>query len=553
MDATALCPAPDELWLERIVLSRESITLVAIARRVAVPCPTCGLLSQRVPSRYVRTLDDLPWHGVRVRIEAHVRKFCCEAPSCPRRIFTERLSETTVPYARRTSRAAAALELIGFALGGRPGERLAMAMGLAGGAWAMLERVREAPEESIVAPRVLGVDDWAIRRGQRYGTLLTDLERHSVIDMLADREAQTLGTWLTAHPGVEIISRDRGGAYAEGARHGAPDAIQVADRFHLLKNLMEALERACTRHHAALGKTAAATHPKPLPKEAVRTRRYSGLPHHRPGPTTGEQRSTERRARRLARDDEVVALRQGGMPRHRIAERVGLDRRTVSVWLAAGGFPERVERARRPHRLDAYAEYIDGRYDIGLENAAQLLRELRERGYSGPYQTVLRYLAEMRRTRPRGVAGGTPTGVLQRPIAWGHAPAPSPRETAWLLHNADAKPEKLSAEERAYVEALGSEFPELATCRRLVTEFAEMRENQDANALETWLVAAGESELKSFAARIRRDDDAVLAALLFQWSKGQVEGQVNRVKLIKRSMYGRAGFALLRKRVLRAA
>lgn len=553
MDAAALCPAPDELWLERIVLSRESITLVAMARRVAVPCPACGFLSQRVHSRYVRMLGDLPWHGVRVCIEAHVRKFFCDTPGCARHIFTERLSETTVPHARRTRRAATALEIIGFALGGRPGERLAVAMGLACGAWAILERVRKTPEDGIVAPRVLGVDDWAIRRGQRYGTILTDLERRSVIDMLADREAQTLAAWLTAHPGVEIISRDRGGAYAEGARQGAPGAIQVADRFHLLKNLMEALERACTRHHAALGKAAEATHPKPLRKEAVRKRRYSGLPHNRPGPTREEQRSAERRARRLARYDEVVALRQGGMPRKRIAERVGLDRRTVSVWLAAGRFPERAERARRPHRLDAYAEYIYGRYDAGLDNAAQLLRELRERGYSGPYQTVSRYLAEMRRTRLRGTPFGAPSGLPQRPIAWGHAPAPSPRETAWLLRNADAKPAELSAEERAYVEALGSESPELATARRLVTEFAEMLEHQDANALEPWLAAAGESELRAFAAGIRRDYDAVLAALLFQWSNGQVEGQVNRVKLVKRSMYGRASFALLRKRVLRAA
>ena len=458
-----------------------------------------------------------------------------------------------MPHARRTSRAATALEVIGFALGGRPGKRLAVAMGLTGGAWAMLERVRAAPEAKEVAPRVLGVDDWAMRRGQRYGTILMDLERHAVIDLLPDREAETLAVWLVAHPGVEIISRDRGGAYADGARQGAPGAIQVADRFHLVKNLMDALERACMRHHAALRKAAEATHPTPLAKEAVRKRRYSGLPHNRPGLTREEQRSAERRTRRLARYDAVVALRAGGIPRTRIAERVGLDRRTVSVWLAAGGFPERAERARRPHRLDAYAEFICGRYDAGLDTAAQLLRELRERGYSGPYQTVLRYLAEMRRTRPRGVAGGTPTGLLQRPIAWGHAPAPSPRETAWLLRNADAKPAELSAEEQAYVEALGRESPALATARRLVTEFAEMLEHHDANSFEPWLAAAAESELRAFAAGIRRDCDAVLAALLSQWSNGQVEGQVNRVKLVKRSMYGRAGFALLRKRVLRAA
>jgi transposase len=442
-------------------------------------------------------------------------------------------------------------------LAARPGERLAVAMGLAGGAWAILERVRKTPEEDIVAPRVLGVDDWAIRRGQRYGTILTDLERHLVIDMFADRDAETLAAWLTAHPGVEIISRDRGGAYAEGARQGAPGAIQVADRFHLVKNLMEALERACTRHHAALGRAAEATHPKPLPKEPGRKRRYSGLPHNRPGPIQDEQRSAERRARRFARYDEVVALCRCGMPRNRIAERVGLDRKTVSVWLAAGRFPERAEHARRPHRLDAYAEYLDERYDAGLDTAAQLLRELRERGYRGPYQTVSRYGAEMRRTRPRGAPRGAPWGVpcgLQpRALAWGHAPAPSPRETAWLLRNADAKPAELSAEERAYGEALGRESPALATARRLVREFVAMLEHHDANALEPWLAAAGDSELRAFAAGVRRDHDAVLAALRFPWSNGQVEGPVNRVKLVKRSMDGRAGFALLRKRVLRAA
>jgi transposase len=233
------------------------------------------------------------------------------------------------------------------------------------------------------------------------------------------------------------------------------------------------------------------------------------------------------------------------MPKKRIAYTVGLNRRTVSTWLAAGHFPERLPRARQLHRLDPYADYILERYDAGLDNAAQLARELRERGYTGPDQTVSRYLVELRRTRPRGTPGPLPPR--------GSAPVPSPRETAWLLRNADAKPETLAAEERAYVAALDTQCPELARARALTEKFVQMLEHHDASALDPWLAAAEASELRSFATGLRRDHDAVLAAVLFPWSNGQVEGHVNRVKLLKRSMYGRASFALLRKRVLRAA
>lgn len=390
---------------------------------------------------------------------------------------------------------------------------------------------------------MLGVDDWALKRGQRYGTILVDLERHAVIDLLPDREAATFAAWLTTHPGVKLISRDRGGAYAEGARQGAPDAIQIADHFHLVKNLMAALGRACTRHHPTLRTAAEATRPTPRSTAAVRKRRYSGLPHNRPGPTEDQQQSAERRARRLARYEQVVALRAGGMPKHQIAEAVGLTRGTVSTWLAAGRFPERVPRVRCPHRLDRYAPYILERYRAGLHNAAQLARELRGRGYTGPDQTVSRYLSELRQIRARA-APAPPPRVS--------APTPSPRETAWLLRTAAAKPETLTIEEQAYVEALGISCPPLAKARTLVAAFVQMLEHHDAAALDPWLTAAEASELRSFAAGLRREHDAVLAAVLFSWSNGQAEGQVNRVKLLKRAMYGRASFALLRKRVLRA-
>lgn len=551
MDAPRLCPAPAELGLSYLAVSSEAITIVATARRPAVPCPLCGCLSRRIHSRYTRTLADLPWHGVRVRLVAHLRKFSCDTPTCRRRIFAERVPETAAPHARRTVRAAVALEVIGFALGGRPGARLAAALGLTGGAWTILTRVRATVEEAPARPRVLGVDDWSRRRGQRFGTILLDLERHRVIDLLPDREAATLAAWLTAHPGVEIISRDRGGAYAEGARQGAPDAIQIADRFHLLRNLMDALERACTRHHAVLRTAAEATHPRPEPEAAPRNRRYSGLPHNRPGPTRDEQRSAERRARRLARYEQVVALRASGTSKLGIARTVGLDRRTVDTWLAAGHFPERAPKVRQPHRLDRYADYIVGRYDAGLDNAAEFTRELAALGAADCYQAARRYLAELRRRRPRG-GGRQPTPMLP-PV---NSRAPSPRETAWLLRNAERIPDALTPEERAYVTAVGAQCPALAQARALVDDFARLLKHHDADALFGWLTAAEQSdarELRAFAAGVRRDQDAVLAAVLFPWSNGQTEGQVHRLKLLKRAMYGRASFALPRKRVLHVA
>lgn len=543
MDTRPLCPAPAELRLDRLVVSPEAITVVVRARPPSARCPLCGHSTSRVHARYTRCLADLPWHGLRVRFEVHVRKFRCALPGCRRRIFCERLPATTVPYGRRTCRAEAALAAIGFALGGRPGAHLAQGLGLAIGATALLARLRGAPAPEIPTPRVLGVDDWAWRRGQRYGTVLVDLERHRVIDLLPDREAATLAAWLRAHPGVELLSRDRAGAYAEAARQGAPAAIQIADRFHLVCNLTAALDRVCQRHAPAIRTAlAAVASPPPLTVAETRRRRYSGLPANRPGPTRAEQQGAERRARRVARYEAVVALRAHGRSLAAIAREVDLDRRTVSTWLAAVQFPERKPRPP-PVRTatEPFAAEIAARYAAGQDNAAAMARGLRPLGYTGSDQGVRRRLAWLRRTQPRGAS---PELAVVRRAAF------TPRQLVWWLRTPDVE---LEGDAREAVTAVCTTLPGVAEARRLVLAFGALLTARDGAGLDPWLVAAEQSDLHAFAVGVRRDHDAVLAAIIFPWSQGQVEGQVQRLKLLKRAMYGRAGFPLLRARVLHAA
>lgn len=433
MDVATLSPNLAELHLDGFEVEARSIMIQVAARRPVARCPSCGQVSDRVHSRYTRTLSDLPWHGIPVRLCLRTRRFFCRTTACEQRIFTERLPKTVQPYGRKTLRLASALQLLGLFLGGEAGARLARELGILTSPDTLLRRAKLAADTDPVTPRCLGVDDWAWRKGQRYGTLLCDLESGRIVDLLPERSAESLAQWLRDHPGVEVISRDRAGTYAEGARQGAPEAVQVADRFHLFRNLTDALQRILEREHARLRRAA---------------EKVAALPPTESGPTVppplaaAERRKQSNRARRLARYEEVAELNRRGLSHSAIARRTGLSRATVIRWLQHGAFPERREAAPQPRQSDAFLPHLQSRWQEGATNAALLFREVQALGYAGSYWRVRDLLQRWR--------------IVDTPAASRPLPPPSPRQSAWLLTLSD---EERTPEQRSYL-------AELAEARR---------------------------------------------------------------------------------------
>lgn len=544
-----ILPAPNRLHLDYLSAFDDVITMVVATIGDEARCPLCDQVSARIHSHYTRLAADLPWNSVAVRLRLTTRRFFCANDECHRKIFTERLPELIAPYGRRTLRLTEALELIGFALGGEAGARALGGLSMEASPDTVLRVIRNAVLPEQETPRILGVDDFALRRGRKYGTILIDLERRCRVDVLPDRTAETLANWLAAHPGVEVISRDRGGAYADGGRQGAPEAEQVADRFHLVVNLRESVERLVVRKHRALGQAAAACRDH---ADAAPTEPEAHPPPDAPSLMTRDEEDREaRRGRRLERYETVRAMREDGVSINGIARQLGMGRHTVRRFLRADAFPERAHRAARLGILGPYEPYLRERWNAGCQNAQALFEEIRAQGFPGSASYVRHYLAGWRLEPSKPGRKGAP--VTPPPPALPPSRPRSPRQVSWLLVR---PPVELDADEHAYLEQLCQLAPEVATVHHLAQEFRRIVRDQDQAALDAWLVAAersGVPEAKGFALGIRRDRAAVDAALSMAWSNGQTEGQVNRLKVLKRQMYGRGNFDLLRKRVLHAA
>jgi transposase len=554
-----LFPAGADLQLEAVLAEATQLTFVVGTTTAQVACPLCGEPTTRRHSRYQRTLADVPCAAFTVRLELHTRRFFCAHPACPRRIFTERVPALAAPSARRTHRLTALLQQVGLALGGEAGTRLAHLLGLLTSATTLLRLIRQVPDPPTGDPQVVGIDDFAFRKGQTYGTILVDLETGQPLDLLPDRTAESVAAWLRTHPQVIIITRDRAEVYIEGATTGAPQATQVADRWHLLKNLSETLDEILTRLYPALEQAlrpepapgtmdpeAAAAPPVPHPAEPA--------PPTTPTPPGGSSLTTApalsraaqlhqaRRAQKLAQYEEVQTRRASGQSLTQIARELGLSRRTVRKHGRSPVFPERQARRPAASPLDPHKPYLRERWAAGCHNAAQLWREVRQRGYGGGYDRVYAFLRTLSAERSTRTAGGAPK---RRPV----------RRREWTQRLGRPAAE-LTVEERAAVEQVCARSPVLGMVYDLVQRFGQMVRERTPEAFAGWLdaaLASGVDELVRFAQGLQRDAAAVVAALTLPWSNGPVEGHVNRLKVLKRAMYGRAKFPLLRKRVLCAA
>ncbi len=548
-----LLPNSTDLVLTALDLEPDRHQIIVSARSVRAEglCPHCNVLSARSHSRYQRTLADLPWADFTVRIELTVRKWFCSTEACPRRIFTERLPAIVAPWARRTQRLAHRHRMLGLTVAGTAGARVATEVDQPTSRHTILRLVRQTPEREMPTPRHLGVDDWAQRKGRTYATILVDLDQGCPIELLPDRTADTLASWLRDHPGVEIITRDRAGAYAEGASEGAAGAVQVADRWHILKNLGDALSRVFAEHPQALRPMKSPSETEVGAEEddsSLCTDRSSApsVPQSKV-----EQMRQQRQERRQARYDQVHALLEQGVSLRTITREMRLSRETVRKYARAAAAPTPQPRAKRASLLDPYKAHLIERWNGGCSVGTELLREIQKQGYTGSRSVALDFIAAIRRQqgvapmKRRGLPAQAASDPTVRPL--------SPRELVWLVLQ---RPERLDEGEKARLFLARQAAPAVEASVSLAQEFAVMVRERQHEKLENWLEraeASGQSALRSFAGGIRRDYAAVEAALRLPYSNGPVEGQVNRLKFLKRQMYGRAKFDLLRKRVLYAA
>ena len=507
-----LALVPADLAVIQVQTEEDQITIRANTREAFSWCPVCQRRSQRVHSRYDRKLADLPWQGRAVVIVVTVRRFRCDNARCERRIFVERLPNVTAGQARRSRRLADIQRHIGLALGGAAGARLARRLALPVSGDTLLRLVRRGASTQIPSsPTIIGIDDFAWKRGQRYGTVICDLERRRILDLLPDRHPATVEAWLARHPGISVVARDRGPGYGHAVARACPEAVQVADRWHLMENASAAFLQAVKQSMRSIRRALAAGTVDPDLLTSAQRRQYEGF------------------LRREADNAAIQRAAASGMSIKEIVRRTGHSRKVVRD--VVRGSRSDVFRVR-VSSLGAFLPRLDTEWDAGCRNGSELFRRLRSAGYAGSPRVVSEWMTRRRRNE---------TAPSQAMIA-----PPSARSIARLMTLAR---DQVSGADAMMVTMIEKAVPALVTGRDLLDRFQLMIRSKAANSMEEWIRDAAASLLASFARGIIADKQAVTAGIVEPWSNGQTEGQITKLKMIKRQMYGRANLDLLRARL----
>jgi transposase len=549
MEVSSLLSLPEGLSVEWIEAQGELLSVGVVSLRAFSCCPQCREASAQIHSHYHRQLRDIPCGGRKVILTLSVRKFFCCNPDCPQKIFTERLPTFVESSAQVTRRLFEAIQTIGLATGGELGARLCDHIGFHTSPTTILRRIMALPFHTVVQLSELGIDDWSFRRGRKFGTILVDLTTHTIIDLLPDRNAESAAAWMKKHPEIQVVSRDRGEDYASAARLGAPQAVQCADRFHLAQNLTAIVEVILARCASSIRK--AGKEPDSA-EEDMPNGEHEKQPLDRdswhPAPDLHDANaSLARHMERADRYQRLLELRSAGLTIEGIADCLAMSPRTVRSWLKQG-LPYSKPRRKRQSCFDPYAASVADRWQAGEHNGLAIWREIAAQGYKGSARTLYRFLARLREqpTPMRGKAQRTQM-IEVSPLQNFSA-----KEAVWLFVRRLAA---LSETEKQTLALIRQACPAANLLYELVEEFMNMLRNLQGDRLDVWLTSARSShlpELQRFVHSIERDKAAVKTGLSLPHSNGIVEGKVNKLKLIKRMGYGRAGFALLRQRVLHA-
>lgn len=492
----------------------KTVITVRPSRNFSV-CPSCGTISRRVHSRYQRRVTDLPMSGRSAQLIVAARRFRCDAVLCGRQIFTERFADEVVaPSARRTARLDCIVHHLGLALGGRPAASFAKRLMVPVSKDTLLRVIRRRARVPSAPLRVVGIDDWAWRRNHRYASIICNLQQRQVVRLLPDREPATAQAWFADHPTIAIIARDRGGGYGDAAAKALPHAVQVADRWHLMENATKAFLDAVRKSMRQIRSVIGATTINPRLLTAAERIQYDGY------------------LRREQNNATILALAKDGVPLKQIARQTGHSRGLVRQVVRG----ERSDVFRiRQSSLDLYLPWLDEQWAAGYCNGAELWRRLSARGFRGSLRVVTEWATRRRRAEKADAEN------LQR--------IPSARTLARLM---TIGRDRLSKAETVTIAALEAGVPALVEARELIASFQAMIPHKTIADLTPWIERARASLVASFARGVANDEAAVRAAITSPWSNGQTEGQITRLKLVKRQMYGRGKLDLLQARLIGA-